>query len=99
MAEALMDLDDRWRSMLLSAAHGDRHAIDQAAETISFWWGKLPESVTGPIDMRVAAWAKTHPAIPASAAARRRVQALAPHLLGRGSGLPTAAIAARGIRR
>ena len=99
VADGLLDLDDRWRSMLLSAAHGDRHALDQAAETIAFWWGKLPESVTGPIDMRTAAWAKTHPGVAPAAVARRRVQALAPQLLGRGSGLPTAGIAARAIRR
>lgn len=99
VADALLDLDDRWRSMLLSAAHGDRHALDQAAETIAFWWGRLPESVTGPIDMKTAAWAKTHPGVAPAAVARRRVQALAPQLLGRGSGLPTAGIAARAIRR
>jgi hypothetical protein len=70
LLQAVRQLDDSYRRMLLSAARGDREASNQAFATIGVWWPRIPGELTRSITFRVEGdWKADHPG-----AAPRRVQ-------------------------
>lgn len=77
--EAIGALDDSYRTMLISAAAGDRDARQQAAATLPMWWDKMPSSARRSIDQKVNAWLAEHryPADHPGAANRRLMMLLA----------------------
>jgi hypothetical protein len=77
LAEALGGLPDQWRGLLMRTAgresdRSTKEAIDDAAGTLRLWWPKMPRSVTGLIDMKVAAWCADHGHNPQSTKVDRR---------------------------
>ncbi len=77
--DVLSDLDDRQRWMLIRAARGESQARREAVATMALWWGKIPPSISGNIDVRAGAWQADHRA-PAKAVAGRKLAMLIPHL-------------------
>ena len=73
----LQSLDPRWRRLFLDLARRDCQAVVELTTTIALWWRQVPESIRGPIEMRLAVQpVRLSPAQLAS----RKVLSLVPHL-------------------
>lgn len=97
IAEAMATLDDSYRRMLLSAAHGDRQARDQAIATMSLWWDSMPQAERNNIDFRVDAWKADHPTVTDRQVAMRKIDMLLPKIRNRNSGAQKLFPAARTV--
>jgi len=95
IAESLGTLDDGYRRVLLEAAHGDRHARDQAIATLPLWWDALPQTVRHNIGFKVDAWQADHPRVTARQLAARKLDMLLPAIRNRQTGAHKLGAAAR----
>jgi len=86
IAEALGTLDDAYRRLLLSAAHGNREACEQSVATMPLWWDSMPVVERNNIEFRINAWKEDHPRVTDKQLAARKVAMLLPKIRSHKSG-------------
>lgn len=84
--QAIQNLDDGLRVMLIHASKGDKEARAQAIATMPLWWDRMPEQVRHNIDFKIARWHEQHPHANDLFLAQRKVAMFLPQVRSRRRG-------------